>query len=116
VIAAGAGAEWLVEARGCDPAALRDLLGLKALCERILAELELRVLGEARWHQFGGPAGITGLYLLAESHLALHTFPEHGLATFNLYCCRPRAAWPWEVRLAEALAARDVLVRVLERG
>jgi S-adenosylmethionine decarboxylase len=110
-----AGAEWLVEARGCEPARLRDLYALRSLAERILVELDLRVLGEPRWHQFDGPAGITGLYLLAESHLALHTFPELGLATFNLYCCRPRPAWDWE-SLKEILAAEDVLVRCLERG
>ena len=59
---------------------------------------------------------MTGLYLLAESHLACHTYPEHGLATFNLYCCRPRPDWPWAARLGDALGASDVRVRVIERG
>jgi S-adenosylmethionine decarboxylase len=115
-VSGAAGQEWLVEARGCAPEALRDLPRLRALAERILVEMDLRVLGEPRWHQFGGEAGVTGLYLLAESHLALHTFPEHGLATFNLYCCRPRAAWPWRDRLQEALAAKSIEIRQLERG
>ncbi|GAC1569224.1 MAG: hypothetical protein NVS3B20_22580 [Polyangiales bacterium] len=46
----------------------------------------------------------------------MHTFPELGLATFNLYCCRPRPPWPWSPRLRERLAAREVTVRAFARG
>ncbi len=109
------GVEWLVEARGARADALRDLAVLRALCEQAVRELELRVVGEPQWHQFPGEAGVTGLYLLAESHLGCHTFPEHGYATFNLYCCRPRPEWPWRERLQAALAATDVSVRALPR-
>jgi S-adenosylmethionine decarboxylase len=54
--------------------------------------------------------------MLTESHLACHTYPEHGLAAINLYCCRPRPEWPWEERLAALLGATDVRVRKVERG
>ena len=74
------------------------------------------MLGPGLWHRFPFPGGVTGLYLLTESHLACHTYPEHALATFNLYCCRPRPRWPWEQRLAEVLGAARVLVRCLPRG
>lgn len=111
-----AGIEWIVDARGCDPARLRDERAVRALLERAIRELDLHVVGEARWHEFPGEGGITALYLLAESHLACHTFPEDGLATFNLYCCRPRRAWPWRERVADALGAREVVVRSVERG
>jgi S-adenosylmethionine decarboxylase len=110
------GSEWVIEARGCRADALADIVAVRAVCERAVRELALSVVGAPQWHQFGGAAGVTGLYLLTESHLACHTYPEHGLATFNLYCCRPRAAWPWGERLGEMLDARDVTVRVLERG
>jgi S-adenosylmethionine decarboxylase len=110
-----AGVEWLIEARGCSPASLRSLETLRGLCARVVGELELRVIGEPQWHQFPGEAGVTGLWLLAESHLTCHTFPEHRLATLNLYCCRPRPAWPWAERLVELLGAAEVQVRVLSR-
>ncbi len=110
------GIEWLVDAHGCRPEALRDLAALRRLCAALLAELDLRVVGEGLWHQFDGPGGITGLFLLTESHLACHTYPEHGVATFNLYCCRGRPRWPWESRLAESLGARGVRVWSRERG
>ncbi len=81
-----------------------------------LAEIEQHLVGEPQWHQFPPPGGVTGLYLLSESHLACHTYPEYGVATFNLYCCRMRPAWDWEVRLAELLGAQGVTVRRMIRG
>ena len=60
--------------------------------------------------------GVTALYLLAESHLACHTYPESQLATFNLYCCRERAAVDWPALLAEALGAARVQVTTVARG
>ena len=109
------GTEWIVDAEGCSPGALRDLDGLRELFERILRELDLKQVGETLWHRFPGPGGITGLALLRESHLACHTYPEHGLLSMNLYCCAERPAWPWEERLAEALGATRVSVRALNR-
>lgn len=113
---APAGVEWIVEAFGCDPDRLRSETDLRGLCEQLLADLTLTRVGDPLWHRFPGPGGVTGLYLLAESHLACHTYPEHELATFNLYCCRPRSRWPWEARLADVLAAARVLVREVPRG
>jgi S-adenosylmethionine decarboxylase len=81
-----------------------------------VAELDLRAAGEAVWHVFPGEGGVTGLLLLSESHLTCHTFPEHGYAGFNLYCCRPRTAWPWEPRLREFLGATSVSVLRVARG
>jgi S-adenosylmethionine decarboxylase len=85
------------------------------LFDRLIADLDLHVLGEIKWHQFSGTHGISGLALLSESHLACHTFPEFRAATFNLHCCRNRTAWPWEQMLTEMLGATTVTVRVLER-
>ena len=110
------GLEWVVEAFGCDPACLRDRAVLQGFCELLLRELDLHAIDDGQWHQFPHPGGVTGLYLLTESHLACHTYPEHALATFNLYCCRPRSRWSWEERLGEALRAKRVMVRTLERG
>src|SRR5438067_4108758 len=94
--AAAVGVEWLIDAGGCRPERLRDPGRLRALCRQLLDELGLHALGEGLWHQFPEPGGVTGLVLLSESHLACHTYPEAGVATFNLSCCRPRPAWPWE--------------------
>lgn len=109
------GTEWVIDAVGCDPAALADLPRLRSLFDRVIRDLDLHVLGDIAWHQFAPPGGVSGLALLSESHLACHTYPEFGAATFNLYCCRSRTAWPWEQMLSEMLGAKSVSVRVCER-
>jgi S-adenosylmethionine decarboxylase len=111
-----AGDEILVDAHGCDADRLRDAAVVRALLDEIVADLSLHVVGAPQVHAFPGPGGITALYLLSESHLACHTFPERGYASFNLYCCRPRAAFAWDERLAARLGARSVRVRRVRRG
>jgi S-adenosylmethionine decarboxylase len=110
------GTEWLVDAEGCSADLLRDVEAVRSVCEEVVADLELRVVGEPLWHQFPQPGGVTGLYLLTESHLACHTFPETRIATFNLYCCRPRPPFEWEARLRALLGATRVTVRTAVRG
>jgi len=110
------GAEWLVDAWGCDPAALRSQETLQALFDRVVAEVGLKPAAPTQWKVFPGEGGVTGLLLLMESHLGCHTFPERGFAAFNLYCCREREAWPWEERLREVLGASQVRVTCLRRG
>jgi S-adenosylmethionine decarboxylase len=109
------GTEWLIDASGCDPAALADLSRLRAVFERVISDLDLHVLGEIAWHQFDRPGGISGLALLSESHLSCHTYPEFHAATFNLYCCRNRSSWTWEATLKKMLGATHVNVRVFDR-
>jgi S-adenosylmethionine decarboxylase len=110
------GHEWVVDASGCDPGALRDLALVQRVIGRIVAELGLKPVGTPVWHKFPGEGGVTGMVLLSESHLACHTYPELGAATFNLYCCRERPEWPWSERLGESLGATDVTIRQLERA
>jgi S-adenosylmethionine decarboxylase len=109
------GTEWLIEAAGCEADALRDERLLRQLFHRIMSDLGLRTVG-AVWHKFDGEGGVTGLIALTESHLACHTYPEHGTATFNLYCCRTRPEWNWENELRDTLGARSVQVSRIERG
>ena len=64
---------------------LLDAVALAALCRRACAEAGLEVVAEA-FHQFAG-AGATGALVLAESHLAIHTWPELDAVTLDLYVC-----------------------------
>ena len=108
--------EWLVDASGCSADRLKDVAAIVAILERVIDDLDLRVVGQAAVHQFPDPGGVTALYLLTESHLACHTYPELGVATFNLYCCRARRAFAWKDELAARLGAARVEVRSQTRG
>lgn len=109
------GTEWLIEATGCGAERLRDEAVLRSVFDSIISDLGLKAIGSI-WHTFPGEGGVTGLVALTESHLACHTYPEHGTATFNLYCCRTRPEWDWEGRLKAFLNAADVNVTKIERG
>lgn len=111
----GRGREVFIDATGCNAATLKSVESLRGIFDLVVAELGLHPLDQL-WHVFPEPGGVTGLMLLSESHLTVHTFPESGTATFNLYCCRPRPDWPWAERLRELLGAADVRVRTERRG
>jgi S-adenosylmethionine decarboxylase len=110
------GCEWVVEAYGCSSDALRDLDKLQTLFALLIEDLRLHPIGVPQWHCFGGEAGITGLTMLSESHLACHTFPEFGTLCLNLFCCRPKPEWDFDTRLRELFGAQSVSVRCLERS
>jgi S-adenosylmethionine decarboxylase len=110
------GAEWLVDAAGCRPDSLVNPVLLRDLFDRVIRDLDLHPLDAARWHVFPPPGGMTGFVVLSESHLACHTYPEHGILTLNLYCCRPRPEWPWRERLQEMFGATSVTVRTVQRS
>lgn len=109
------GTEWLIEASGCDPEILRDEAVVREVFLSVVNDLGLKSIGSV-WHKFPGEGGVTGLVALTESHLACHTYPEHSVATFNLYCCRTRPEWNWEANLKKALDAAEVRVTRIERG
>lgn len=109
------GTEWLVEAAGCDGEKLRDEDILRSVLSAVIADLRLKTIDEV-WHKFEGEGGVTGLIALTESHLTCHTYPEHGIATFNLYCCRARPEWDWAIALKRILGADSVSVNRIERG
>src|SRR5579863_1087733 len=109
------GIEWVVEAFGCSSDSLRDLRAVETLFHGMIRGMKLRPVGETQWHQFPGTGGITGLCLLAESHIACHTFPGHNPLCLNLFCCVPRTEWNFEAALQQLFRARTVSVRRVAR-
>jgi spermidine synthase len=75
---------------GCNAATLTDLQTLSTLCRNATNDAKLTIVDE-KWHLFpdwnGEPGGITGTILLAESHLAIHTWPERRGVTLDVYVC-----------------------------
>jgi len=72
---------------------MTDAASLRTLCLDAVAAAGLTAVGEL-FHRFvpavanaEAPSGITGVVLLAESHLAVHTWPELDAATLDVYVC-----------------------------
>ena len=59
---------------------------LRELCLALVSEAQLTPIGDC-FHQFGASGGVTGVVVLAESHLALHTWPERSAVTLDVYVC-----------------------------
>lgn len=81
------GLHILAELHDCaaDAAPMRESPSLRALCLAACRDAGLTVVAEA-FHGFDG-AGATGAVVLAESHLAVHTWPELNAVTLDLYVC-----------------------------
>jgi S-adenosylmethionine decarboxylase proenzyme len=81
------GIHLLGEWYGCtaDTPAFTQAEPLRDLCVAAARDAGLTVVGE-RFYQFE-PQGVTGTVLLAESHIAIHTWPEAGFVTVDVYVC-----------------------------
>ena len=104
---------------------LADLHGCSGLDDLALIERALRAAAAAaratvldlRLHGFGEGQGITGVALLAESHISIHSWPEHGYAALDFFLCGRRHDVDAALdAVVSALAPESVTRRVIERG
>ena len=109
------GVEWLVEAFGCSEKSLTDPDRLGRLFEQIVSELKLTPIGAPQWHTFPVTGGVTGFWLLKESHLAIHTFPEFRSACINLFCCTWHGEPDWNRDIGPHLGSSRLRIRELSR-
>jgi S-adenosylmethionine decarboxylase proenzyme len=94
------GVHLTADLNGCLPTrpAMVDVGALRDLCLAALSGAGLSAVAEC-FHAFGTasgvsttiPSGVTGVVLLAESHLAVHTWPEIGVVTLDVYVCNRSA-------------------------
>lgn len=108
----------------CPAALLTDLEKLSTLCRDATIRAGLTIVDE-KYHVFpewqGQPGGITGAVLLAESHLALHTWPERRGVTLDVYVCNftddntPKAQQLFD-ELMLAFRPKSQVVNRIDRG
>ena len=116
------GLHLTADLRGCDPTrdTMTSTAALRALCIDAVVAAGLQPVGEL-FHRFPAGGGVTGVVLLAESHLAVHTWPELGGVTLDVYVCNFGAdnsarAHALLATLTDAFAPRAVQRHALTRG
>jgi len=109
------GTHLLVELKACDPKLLNDLPSIEGAMHAAASAAGATVVS-SQFHNFG-PQGVSGVLVLAESHISVHTWPEHGYAAVDIYTCGPdcKPALAHKL-LAEVLQASSVEVLEIKRG
>ena len=109
----------LIDCR-CIPERLTDAELLRAFCLGAVERAGLTPVGHL-FHRFAEGAGVTGVVLLAESHLAVHTWPEQRGATLDIYVCNFSGDNSDKARMLERdliafFAPGDARSRAIPRG
>jgi len=87
---------------------------IKEILYRIVDELQLTKVNES-FKQFE-PIGVTGFILLEESHVSIHTWPEHQFAAIDIFSCRAFDQQKIEVLLKKAFHSDKIITKSIPRG
>lgn len=109
------GQHILLDAWGVDPALLDNCVELEKQSKEIAVFAGAGLI-ESRFHRFE-PQGVSGILVLSESHLAVHTWPERGFAAFDVFTCGDPAVGERMLQeLVLRLSPSEHLIRRLARG
>ncbi len=108
------GVHYLLELRGCDPTVINDLPEVRRILIEAAKQAKATVL-DARFHQFS-PQGVSGVVVVGESHLSIHTWPEYEYASADIYTCGHTDPLRAAFYIVEALQARSVFCMIVGRG
>ncbi len=96
---------------------LNSIEHLKGMCKTICKTHDFSILQECEY--VFTPIGCTFLFLLSESHLSVHTFPEKNYISFDLYTCREYSDNYIYTNifyyLVEQLKAKDSTMKIIDR-
>jgi len=79
------GQHWLIEYYDCDAQLLADPVQIEVYMQRA-AELMQATIVTSTFHHFS-PLGVSGVVVIQESHLTIHTWPEHSYAAVDIFTC-----------------------------
>ncbi len=109
------GRHLLLELRDCNPEVLNDLKFIKECLYQATKNIGATIVNEC-FHEFS-PYGISGVVVISESHIFIHTWPEHGYAAVDIFTCGDtvnpeRAVKP----LVEQLGSKNPSFIEMKRG
>lgn len=112
---AAQGRHLIADLHGVRPSVLSEVEALEALLREAAVAAGAQVLF-GHFHRFGADAGITGVLLLAESHISIHTWPEHAYAAVDIFMCGQTAPERALDLIERRLGTRHVVRRDILRG
>lgn len=109
------GTHTLIELHGCASAALSDLESLRTLMTAAVKKAGGTYVTDV-FHHFT-PLGVSGVIVISESHVTIHTWPEHGYAAADVFTCSGTFSHSaFSIMMREGLQASRVEVKTIERG
>lgn len=108
------GRHLLLDLYGCAREPLNDSSLLERLLEGAAEQAGTRIVARV-FHSFA-PHGVTGVIVISESHLSIHTWPEQGYAALDFYTCGGADAEAALAAVARALGANRAELVEVERG
>jgi len=99
---------------GCDPRVTNHEPAIRRALVAATRKSGATIIGEV-FHSFA-PQGVTGTVVIAESHVSVHTWPEHGYVSVDIFTCGGLDPRPAFVHLQKALKAREYRTLELVRG
>lgn len=81
------GKHLILEIWGCNPEQLKNVEEMSNLLRKIARKCNMQVLGEVSTKFVAKGEGCSVVLLLAESHISVHTWPEHGYAAIDIFTC-----------------------------
>lgn len=109
------GRHIIVEAFDCDLETLNDTKILRSMLLNAVKAANMTICGEV-FHEFS-PHGVTGVVVVKESHISIHTWPEYCYASIDIFTCGNHSN-PWKAyrHIVETLKPKRIQVIELKRG
>jgi spermidine synthase len=104
----------LVEFMNCDPKIMNDVAGIERDMVAAAQKAGATVINST-FHHFS-PWGVSGVVVIQESHLAIHTWPEYGYAAVDLFTCGEMDAWISFDHLKECFGSTSYSAIEMKRG
>lgn len=109
------GKQYMVELKGCNAQLIDDPVFIEQTMKEAAIKANATIVQQF-FHQFS-PFGVSGTIVIAESHINIHTWPEHGYAAIDMFTCSDTLIAENAIDyLRKKLEAKDCTTSMMNRG
>ena len=112
------GPHLTIDAYGADPAKLADVGLLFETLDRLPGLIGMQKIGPPQMAQFTDPdkAGISGIVMIVESHISIHTYANKDCFFMDVFSCKPFDTEKVIAHVKEIYGPKELDITVVERG